>query len=192
MRWTASRRRICPHLIRLGVPPSHLPLIGEGEWVFATNKQNNNTYPNPGTYTFKLDCTVYCTNPEETTKHTATSTTATGTITVKRTTAIVTLTKTITGLSTDDESTVRNNLKIYAKDSENAEHELEKDATSGTYSAELAAGNYTIVEKNYNVTGYDCATTLNGNTSLTFNVVADTDESLTLTNAYTAKKYSIC
>ena len=159
----------------------------EVDWVFDTGKQNNNTYPTPGTYTFKLDCTVYCTNPEETTKHTAASTTVTGTITVKRTTATVTLTKTITGLSTDDESTVRNNLKIYAKDSENAEHELEKDATSGTYSAELAAGNYTIVEKDYDVTGYDCTTT--GDT--TFTVVADTDQSLTLTNAYTAKTHTI-
>ena len=159
----------------------------EVDWVFDTGKQNNNTYPTPGTYTFKLDCTVYCTNPEETTKHTAASTTVTGTITVKRTTATVTLTKTITGLSTDDESTVRNNLKIYAKDSENAEHELEKDATSGTYSAELAAGNYTIVEKDYDVTGYDCATS--GDT--TFTVVADTNMSLALTNAYAIKTYSI-
>ena len=159
----------------------------EVDWVFDTGKQDNNTYPTPGTYTFTIDCTVSCTNPKETTKHTAASTTATGTITVKRTTAIVTLTKTITGLSTDDESTVRNNLKIYAKDSENAEHELEKDATSGTYSAELAAGNYTIVEKNYDVTGYDCATS--GDT--TFTVVADTDKSLALTNAYTAKTHTI-
>ena len=160
-------------------------------WVFATGKQNNNTYPTPGTYTFTIDCTVSCTNPKETTKHTAASTPVTGTITVKRTTATVTLTKTITGLSTGDESTVRNNLKIYAKDSENAEHELEKDATSGTYSAELAAGNYTIVEKDYDVTGYDCATTLTGSQDLTFTVVADTDQSLTLTNAYSIKKYSI-
>ena len=156
-------------------------------WALATGKQNNNTYPTPGTYAFTIDCTVSCTNPEDTTKHTAASTTVTGTITVKRTTATVTLTKTITGLSTDDESTVRNNLKIYAKDSENAEHELEKDATSGTYSAELAAGNYTIVETGKDVTGYDCATS--GDT--TFTVVADTDKPLALTNAYTAKKYSI-
>lgn len=159
----------------------------EVDWVFATGKQNNNTYPTPGTYTFKLGCTVSCTNPEETTKHTAASTTVTGTITVKRTTATVTLTKTITGLSAEDAATVRNNLKIYAKDSSDAQHELTKNTTTGIYSAELAAGTYTIVETGKDVTGYDCATS--GDT--TFTVVADTDKSLALTNAYTAKKYSI-
>ena len=159
----------------------------EVDWGFATGKQNNNTYPTPGTYTFTIDCTVSCTNPKETTKHTATSTTETGTITVKRTTATVTLTKTITGLSDGDKTTVLTGLRIYAKDSKNVEHELEKDATSGTYSAELAAGTYTIVEKNYDGTGYDCTTS--GDT--TFTVVADTNMSLTLTNAYTAKKYNI-
>lgn len=156
-------------------------------WALATGKQNNNTYPTPGTYTFTIDCTVYCTNPEETTKHTAASTTVTGTITVKRTTATVTLTKTITGLSAEDAATVRNNLKIYAKDSSDAQHELTKNTTTGIYSAELAAGTYTIVETGKDVTGYDCATS--GDT--TFTVVADTDKSLALTNAYTAKKYSI-
>ena len=159
----------------------------EIEWVFVDDKQNSNTYPTPGTYTFTIDCTVSCTNPKETTKHTAASTPVTGTITVKRTTATVTLTKTITGLSDGDKTTVLTGLRIYAKDSKNVKHELEKGATTGTYSAELAAGNYTIVETGKDVTGYDCATT--GDT--TFTVVADTDQSLTLTNAYTAKEYSI-
>lgn len=156
-------------------------------WTFADGKTDANQYAEAGEYKFTIDCEATCKNKTAHEGSTASSERATGTIKVRRTTATVTLTKTITGLSTDDESTVRNNLKIYAKDSENAEHELEKDATSGTYSAELAAGNYTIVEKNYDFTGYDCATS--GDT--TFTVVADTDKPLALTNAYTAKKYSI-
>ena len=163
----------------------------EIEWVFVDDKQNSNTYPTPGTYTFTIDCTVSCTNPAETTKHTATSTTETGTITVKRTTATVTLTKSITGLPETDAATVRTNLKIYAKDSSNVQHELTKNTTNGTYSAELAAGTYTIVETGKDVTGYDCTTTLANSQDLTFNVVADTDMSLTLTNAYAIKTYSI-
>lgn len=160
-------------------------------WTFADGKTDANQYAEAGEYKFTIDCEATCKNKTAHEGSTASSERATGTIKVRRTTATVTLTKTITGLSTDDKSTVRNNLKIYAKDSENAEHELEKDATSGTYSAELAAGNYTIVEKDYDVTGYDCATTLTGSQDLTFTVVADTDQSLTLTNAYSIKKYSI-
>lgn len=156
-------------------------------WTFADGKTDANQYAEAGEYKFTIDCEATCKNKTAHEGSTANSVQATGTIKVNRTTATVTLTKTITGLSTDDESTVRNNLKIYAKDSENAKHELEKDATSGTYSAELAAGNYTIVETGKDVTGYDCATS--GDT--TFTVVADTDKPLALTNAYTAKKYSI-
>ena len=156
-------------------------------WTFAEGKTDSNQYNEVGEYKFKIDCEATCKNKTAHEGSTANSTQATGTITVKRTTATVTLTKTITGLTNEEETTVRTNLRIYAKDSGNVEHELEKNATSGTYSAELAAGNYTIVEKNYDVTGYDCATS--GDT--TFTVVADTNMSLALTNAYTAKTHTI-
>ena len=158
-------------------------------WVFATGKQNNNTYPTPGTYTFTIDCTVSCTNPEETTKHTATSTTATGTITVKPTTATVTLTKEITGaLSDTEKQSVLSSLKVYAKSGETARTEFEK-GNDGKYSATLTAGTYTIEEEGHTVEGYDCTATLGE--GLSFTVVAGVNQNLTLTNNYTAKQYTI-
>lgn len=161
----------------------------EVDWVFDTGKQNNNTYPTPGTYTFKLDCTVSCTNPEETTKHTATSTTATGTITVKPTTATVTLTKEITGaLSDTEKQSVLSSLKVYAKSGETARTEFEK-GNDGKYSATLTAGTYTIEEEGHTVEGYDCTATLGE--GLSFTVVAGVNQNLTLTNNYTAKQYTI-
>lgn len=156
-------------------------------WTFADGKTDANQYAEAGEYKFTIDCEATCKNKTAHEGSTASSERATGTIKVRRTTATVTLTKTITGLSAEDAATVRNNLKIYAKDSSDAQHELTKNTTTGIYSAELAAGTYTIVETGKDVTGYDCATS--GDT--TFTVVADTDQSLTLTNAYTAKKYKI-
>lgn len=160
-------------------------------WTFADGKTDANQYAEAGEYKFTIDCEATCKNKTAHEGSTANSAQATGTIKVKCTTAIVTLTKTITGLSAEDAATVRNNLKIYAKDSSDAQHELTKNTTTGIYSAELAAGTYTIVETGKDVTGYDCTTTLTGSQDLTFTVVADTDQSLALTNAYTAKKYSI-
>lgn len=161
----------------------------EVDWVFDTGKQNNNTYPTPGTYTFKLDCTVYCTNPAETTKHTATSATATGIITVNPTTATVTLTKQITGaLSDTEKQNVLNSLRVYAKSDETSRTELEK-GSDGKYSATLTAGTYTIEEEGHTVEGYDCTATLGE--GLSFMVVAGVDQNLTLTNNYTAKTHTI-
>lgn len=157
-------------------------------WVPATGKQNNNTYPTPGTYTFTIDCTVSCTNPAETTKHTA-SATATGIITVNPTTATVTLTKQITGaLSDTEKQNVLNSLKVYAKSDETSRTELEK-GSDGKYSATLTAGTYTIEEEGHTVEGYDCTATLGE--GLSFMVVAGVDQNLTLTNNYTAKQYTI-
>lgn len=160
-------------------------------WTFADGKTDANQYAEAGEYKFTIDCEATCKNKTAHEGSTANSVQATGTIKVKRTTATVTLTKTITGLTDEEATAVRTGLKIYAKDIENVGHELEKDATSDTYSAELAAGSYTIVETGKDVTGYDCTTTLANSQNLTFTVVADTDMSLTLTNAYTIKKYSI-
>lgn len=161
----------------------------EIEWVFVDDKQNSNTYPTPGTYTFTIDCTVSCTNPKETTKHTATSTIATGTITVKPTTATVTLTKEITGaLSDTEKQSVLSSLKVYAKSGETARTEFEK-GNDGKYSATLTAGTYTIEEEGHTVEGYDCTATLGE--GLSFTVVAGVNQNLTLTNNYTAKQYTI-
>lgn len=156
------------------------------KWNFVNGKTDSNSYTTPGEYKFTLDCTVSCTNPAEETKHTASSTRATGTVKVNATTANVKITKVFNGIET---SQIPDNFSLTLKDSSDSPVRLDKNGY--VYSATLSADEYTIEEANYNVTGYTCTSKLNSSDTFTFTVVAGQDQELTLTNTYEKIPYTV-